>query len=652
MRLRPLLICFWLLLCAGQAAAAQSFRVLCYHDIVDDLRDDLSADPYAVSTQNLVQQFNWLRANGYHVVSVEQVLAAQRGATPLPENAVVLSFDDGYASAYTRAYPILKLFGYPAVLGVVGKWIEDGAIAETKGDGSMARRATVTWAQVQEMLASGLIEVASHSHDLHHGIAANPQGNVQPAALTRAYRSQAASYEADSAYRARLRADLNANNALIARMTGAAPRTMIWPYGRYSASLEALARELGMPVSMTLDGAENTIPTTASWHRSLMFRNPSLKDFARELHTPVRWGLPAGTALQRVLQVDLDYVYDANTTQQEKNLDALVERVKRMGVSTVYLQAFADNDGDGTASAAYFPNRHLPMRGDLFNRVAWQLQTRAGVQVYAWLPVMAFDLPAAAPDWYVSAATRVGNKAGSYRRLSPFHPAARHAVKEIYEDLAKHADFAGLLFHDDAVLDEFEDNNAAALRVYRDEWNLPGSLAQIKNDAAAYARWTRLKTEHLARFTDELAHAARAYRKPLKTARNVYVQVALNASSEQWFAQAYPVMLSHYDYVVLMAMPYLEGVAKPEPWLRGLVAAVAQHPDGIRKTVFELQSVDWHKTGKRAALPALTLAQHLRTLQRAGAWHFGYYPDDFINNAPDLSVIRPALSSHNFPYQP
>ena len=37
------------------------------------------------------------------------------------------------------------------------------------------------------------------------------------------------------------------------------------------------------------------------------------------------------------------------------------------------------------------------MRADLYRRVAWQLKTRGGVQVYAWMPVMAFELPAEHP---------------------------------------------------------------------------------------------------------------------------------------------------------------------------------------------------------------------------------------------------------------
>ncbi|WP_230369807.1 poly-beta-1,6-N-acetyl-D-glucosamine N-deacetylase PgaB [Paludibacterium denitrificans] len=70
------------------------------------------------------------------------------------------------------------------------------------------------------------------------------------------------------------------------------------------------------------------------------------------------------------MHVDLDYIYDPSPARQEENLGKLLDRVKAMGPSVVYLQAFADPDGNGAADALYFPNRHLPMRADLFSRVA------------------------------------------------------------------------------------------------------------------------------------------------------------------------------------------------------------------------------------------------------------------------------------------
>jgi biofilm PGA synthesis lipoprotein PgaB len=40
----------------------------------------------------------------------------------------------------------------------------------------------------------------------------------------------------------------------------------------------------------------------------------------------------------------------------------------------------------------------------------------------------------------------------------------------------------------------------------------------------------------------------------------------------------------------------------------------------------------------------------MRAVQALGARHIGYYPDDFLNDRPSLEVIRPAISSSDYPY--
>ncbi|MCV6070202.1 poly-beta-1,6-N-acetyl-D-glucosamine N-deacetylase, partial [Escherichia coli] len=75
--------------------------------------------------------------------------------------------------------------------------------------------------------------------------------------------------------------------------------------------------------------------------RVLIANNPSLKEFAQQII-----GVQE-TSPERVMHIDLDYVYDADRQQLERNLDVLIQRVKDMQISSVYLQAFADPAGDG-----------------------------------------------------------------------------------------------------------------------------------------------------------------------------------------------------------------------------------------------------------------------------------------------------------------
>jgi biofilm PGA synthesis lipoprotein PgaB len=320
----------------------------------------------------------------------------------------------------------------------------------------------------------------------------------------------------------------------------------------------------------------------------------------------------------------------------------LIERVAASGATTVYLQAYSDPDGDGNADALYFPNRHLPMKADLFGYTATQLKNRAGVKVYAWMPMMAYkaNLPS---DWYVKEwkngkAVTPGH---IYTRLSPFVPAARRWVGDLYEDLAKHTAFDGLLFHDDGILSDYEDASPAALAYGRQRWGLSTNVATLRATPASRLAWGRLKDEMMADYTDELAARARVYRPYIKTARNIYSRPILQPDAQEWYAQSLPVFLKHYDYVAVEAMPRMEEATDTDAWLKALVAKVAATPGALDRTVFELQSVDWRT---RKPITADAFLREVALLKAAGARHFGYYPDDLHTNTPPLAAVQSAFS--------
>ena len=52
------------------------------------------------------QQIEFFKAN-FNVVRMEQIIDAVKGRSDLPENAMLLTFDDGYIDNYTYAFPIL-----------------------------------------------------------------------------------------------------------------------------------------------------------------------------------------------------------------------------------------------------------------------------------------------------------------------------------------------------------------------------------------------------------------------------------------------------------------------------------------------------------------------------------------------------------------
>jgi len=629
--LKKLFVFIFLMNITGMAYAEEHhFLVLNYHDIVKAGSAKSSLNSMDVSVDHFEEHLAWLKKNGYKIVSVQNVLDAAAGKNSIADKSVLLTFDDGYQSFYTRVFPILKKYHYPATVALIGTWIDGIDTPDEAG------KQLLTWDQVREMVKSGLVEMASHTYDLHKSAVANPQGDSQAATVTRLYDFTTGRYETDEQYRERIHLALRKSAEFIFQHAGVWPRVMVWPYGEYNNIALEASREAGMSMTMGLIDGFNTVANIDVLRRLIMTDNPDVRQFA-EIVSKLRTDRSL-----RIAHVDMDFLYDEDPKQTERNIEAEIRRIANMRIDTVFLQAYSDSDGDGNADALYFPNRHLPVKQDLFSHVAWQLKTRAGVNVYAWLPIFAYrnNLP---DSWYVQE-WRDGKAQKSshiYTRLSVFQPEARHYVTEIYEDLGRYCNVDGILFHDDGILSDHEDVSPVALSFGRDVWGLPDQFEKLHASPKMRLAWTRHKTELISQFTDELANRVRDNRPGIKTARNLYALPLLKPDSEEWYAQSFKSFLAHYNYVAIEAMPLMEEAKKPGQWLTGLVAAAAHYPEGLKKSVFELQTVNW-KT--REKIPSPFFIEQLELLRKLGVHHIGYYPDDVYLDQPRLKDLQKYFS--------
>ena len=621
-----IIICM-LSLFSAFAFAQDRYGVLAYHSVVDESAAENQKHyfPQTISAQTLIKHFNWLKENGYNVISWQQVIDAENGQGTLPDNAVLLSFDDGYETMYNVVFPLLKAYNYPAVFAPVTGWLDTPANQKIAyADKMLDRSVFATWAQVKEMEQSGLVEVASHTHNLHNGINANPSGGQLPAVIAPEYKN--GKYETEDAYKNRLRSDFALTVQTLVNHIGKKPRVMVWPYGQFNDVAVQIARQAGMPHYFSL--GEKIVNKVGDKHIGRLLLNAET-----DLNTVKNYldDIDESKQIQRVLHVDLDYVYDANKAQQAKNLDKLIDRIYRYGVTTVYLQAFSDPDGDGVADALYFPNKYLPVRDDIFGRIAWQLQTRAGVQVYAWMPVLAFDLRKGVKEAEYVIDSRTGKTSTkAYLRLSPYNKQNVEIIKSIYNDLSFYAKFNGILFHDDAFLTDFEG-------------------AEGDHAEGMVSPQAKQKTQDLIQLTHQLTDALKPYflrgSYSLKTARNLYASVITNPNAEEWLAQNLKTLTDNYDTTAIMAMPYMENeqpISQKEAyqWFASLIENVkAQAP--LEKVLFEFQAVNW-RTQK--PIPESELIDWMTLLQKNHIYSYGYYPDNFLTNQPDMNKMKPYFS--------
>lgn len=76
--------------------------ILNYHK-VDNMNIALSVLP-----EDFDRQMAYLKENGYNTINTDQLYDYMVNGAELPENPIMITFDDGYEDNYQNAYPILK----------------------------------------------------------------------------------------------------------------------------------------------------------------------------------------------------------------------------------------------------------------------------------------------------------------------------------------------------------------------------------------------------------------------------------------------------------------------------------------------------------------------------------------------------------------
>ena len=88
--------------------------MILYHNV--DLNPAGKAD--TVSPEIFLRQMEFLKTRGYRVISLDALVQGIKSGRPLGKKSVVLTFDDGYENNYMYVFPLLKRYGFPAMIFV------------------------------------------------------------------------------------------------------------------------------------------------------------------------------------------------------------------------------------------------------------------------------------------------------------------------------------------------------------------------------------------------------------------------------------------------------------------------------------------------------------------------------------------------------
>lgn len=220
-----------------------SVPIILYHYIRDVPKyPDVLGYNLSTTVETFKSEMDWLAANGYHPVTMEDLDAYFTLNRSLPGKPVVLTFDDGYRDLYTTAYPILKAHGFKAVAYIVS--------------GFVGLQRYVTTAMILEMHANG-IEIASHTVN-HPNLAHTPSFLVVYQVV--------------------------ASKQWLENLIGEPVVDFAYPSGQYSASAEAALAHAGYSSAVTEDvGTYHTWATRLLWARVRSSGGETLSQFIYNL---------------------------------------------------------------------------------------------------------------------------------------------------------------------------------------------------------------------------------------------------------------------------------------------------------------------------------------------------------------------------------
>jgi peptidoglycan/xylan/chitin deacetylase (PgdA/CDA1 family) len=113
-----------------------------------------------------------LRTQGFRGIFWHDLYEYMAGDRKLPENSILLTFDDGYLDNWVHVYPVLKKHGMKGTIFVSPDFVEPtGAVRPNLDDVEAGRCSRdelsvagfLSWAEMREMEKSGVIDIQSHA---------------------------------------------------------------------------------------------------------------------------------------------------------------------------------------------------------------------------------------------------------------------------------------------------------------------------------------------------------------------------------------------------------------------------------------------------------------------------------------------------------
>jgi peptidoglycan/xylan/chitin deacetylase (PgdA/CDA1 family) len=213
--------------------------------------DDKSSGSFFIDEATFAQQLDLLTGK-YHPITLSELEDCYVNKKEIPRNAVLLTFDDGYADNYKYAYPLVLKKGVPITIFL--------------STGEVGAENMLTWEQVEEMRGSKLVEFASHGVN-HKRLRKCDDEDIL--------------------------FELTNSKEILERMMGKPMKSFCYPYGAFDKRVRRLVFKAGYIMDFGTRKGVNSWPwkSRRPLLRAHVMRNDVVKDFQRQLVTGYKKGI-------------------------------------------------------------------------------------------------------------------------------------------------------------------------------------------------------------------------------------------------------------------------------------------------------------------------------------------------------------------------
>lgn len=203
--------------------SAQAAVVLQYHHIDTNTPFSTSTDPALFK-----QHIEYLVNNGFNVVSLPALIEGLNNQEVNHDKSVAITFDDGFISIYTHAYPTLKAHNLPFTIFV-------------NTDPIQAKRPThLSWDHLREMKQHGAT-IANHTH--RHSYLINPDRLTSVKNEINSH--QNSNDVSESNWKSAFIEEIETTQKLLKTELNQDIKLFAYPYGEFDQQTNTLLAEMG-----------------------------------------------------------------------------------------------------------------------------------------------------------------------------------------------------------------------------------------------------------------------------------------------------------------------------------------------------------------------------------------------------------------------